>query len=233
MVGENYLSIKDTVADISVKSGRNANDVTLIAVSKTKPVELLEEVYNAGARDFGENKVQELVAKYEVLPKDIKWHLIGHLQTNKVKYIIGKVHLIHSVDSFKLAEVISKESVKNNVNTNILIEVNVADESSKFGVAPNECENLIREISKLPNIIIKGLMTVAPFVENPEENRSIFKELKELSVDIKSKNIDNTYMECLSMGMSGDYKVAIDEGATFVRVGTSIFGERDYGIAIQ
>jgi len=233
MVAENYLEVKKCVETTCEKVGINKENVTLIAVSKTKPIELLQEAYKAGAREFGENKVQELTAKYDLMPSDVKWHLIGHLQTNKVKYIIDKAYLIHSVDSFKLAEVISKEAQKKGLTANILIEVNVANEESKFGVNIDDCESLIREISHLPNICVKGLMTVAPFVENSELNRDVFRKLKELYVDISNKNIDNTYMECLSMGMSGDYKVAIEEGATHVRVGTSIFGERDYSIAAQ
>lgn len=228
MISENYKKVKATVNETAKNVGRCETDVTLIAVSKTKPLDLLREAYDAGARDFGENKVQELCAKYDEMPHDIRWHLIGHLQTNKVKYVIDKAYMIHSVDSLKLAKEISKEAQKHGIVANILIEVNVSEEDSKFGVSTLECENLIRNIAVLPAIKVCGLMTVAPFVENAEENRPIFVKLRELSVDIKSKNIDNVRMDCLSMGMSGDYKVAIEEGATYVRVGTSIFGERDY-----
>lgn len=230
MVGKNYIEIKENVKNITQRAKREPDSATLIAVSKTKPIELLIEAYNAGARDFGENKVQELCEKYDKLPNDVKWHLIGHLQTNKVKYIVDKAYLIHSVDSLKLAETISKEAVKKNIVANILIEVNVAMEDSKFGVTYDNCEELVRKIAILPGIKVLGLMTVAPFVENAEENRSVFAKLRELSVDIKSKNIDNVSMDCLSMGMSGDYEVALEEGATYVRVGTSIFGKRDYSI---
>lgn len=228
MVGQNYKSILENVKNIAVNSGRACEDVTLIAVSKTKPLEMLKDAYDAGARDFGENKVQEILEKYPQMPKDVRWHMIGHLQTNKVKYIIDKVALIHSVDSVKLAEEISKQAVKANVTANILIEVNVADEESKFGVTVDDTPELVEKISKLPNVIIRGLMTVAPYVDNAEENRTVFCTLKQLSVDINSKNIDNVFMDCLSMGMSGDYEVAIQEGATYVRVGTSIFGNREY-----
>lgn len=220
MVSENYKSVKATVPD----------NVTLIAVSKTMPVEMLREAYDAGARDFGENKVQEIVDKYPQLPEDIRWHLIGHLQTNKVKYIVDKVCMIHSVDSLRLAEEISRQAVKHDVCVNILIEVNVAEEESKFGVSVSDACALIEDIAKLPGIKVKGLMTVAPYTTDPEENRPVFSALRQLLVDIDSKNIDNVDMECLSMGMSGDYKVAIEEGATHVRVGTSIFGERNYNI---
>ena len=200
----------------------------MIAVSKTKPVEMLREAMEAGAEAFGENKVQELCDKYEVLPRNIHWHLIGHLQRNKVKYVVEKAELIHSVDSLRLAEEISKEAVKKNIQANILIEVNVAEEESKFGVTVEGTEELIRQIAPLPHIHIRGLMTIAPYVEDPEENRIIFRTLKKLAVDIKKKNIDNVDMEILSMGMTNDYEVAIEEGATMVRVGTGIFGERNY-----
>lgn len=230
MIKEN---IKEVLNDIKIaedKSSRNSGSAKLIAVSKTKPVSMLQEAYDAGMRDFGENKVQELVDKYEQLPKDIKWHLIGHLQTNKVKYVVDKAYLIHSVDSIKLAKEISKEAQKKNICVNVLIEVNVAEEESKFGVSVDDAEGLIREIATLPGIKICGLMTVAPFVSDSEENRPIFRKLKQLFVDIKAKNIDNVNMEIMSMGMSGDYIVAVEEGATYVRVGTKIFGERNYNI---
>ena len=228
MVGDNYRKVLSEVKERAVYSNRKEEDVTLIAVSKTKPVELLQEVYDAGARDFGENKVQEIITKYDKLPSDIRWHMIGHLQTNKVKYIADKVYMIHSVDSVKLAEVISKEAVKAGRVIPILIEVNVAGEESKFGISVLECEDFIRNIHRLPGIHISGLMTIAPFVENEELNREHFKSLKQLSVDIMQKNIDNVSMDFLSMGMSGDYRTAIEEGADLVRVGTRIFGEREY-----
>ena len=228
MVCDNYRQVLSEVKESAVHSNRKEDDVTLIAVSKTKPVELLQEVYDAGARDFGENKVQEIMAKYDKLPSDIRWHMIGHLQTNKVKYIADKVYMIHSVDSVKLAEVISKEALKSGRVIPILIEVNVAAEESKFGISVEECENFIRSIHHLPGISIKGLMTIAPFVEDGEQNREHFKSLKQLSVDIMQKNIDNVSMDFLSMGMSGDYETAIEEGANLVRVGTRIFGEREY-----
>ena len=211
-------------------SGRNPEEVSLIAVSKTKPVSMLQEAYDAGCRDFGENKVQEIMDKIDRLPSDIRWHMIGHLQTNKVKYIVGKVFLIHSVDSLHLAEAISKEAVKQNTTVNILIEVNVAKEDTKYGAMAEDTVSLVEKIAFLPGICVKGLMTIAPYVENPQENRQYFVKLRQLAVDIKSKNIDNVHMDILSMGMTGDYMVAIEEGATYVRVGTGIFGERQYGL---
>lgn len=230
MSTQNYDEVQRKIEATCQKAGRENTEVQLIAVSKTKPVEMLAKLYEHGCRDFGENKVQELVEKYETLPKDIRWHMIGHLQRNKVKYIVGKVHLIHSVDSLRLAEEISKEACRKNVTVNILIEVNVAQEETKFGLKTEETTELIRQISVLPGICVKGLMTIAPYVENAEENRQYFRKLKQLSVDIMHKNIDNISMGSLSMGMSGDYLVAVEEGATYVRVGTSIFGERDYGL---
>lgn len=230
MLKEQLEQVKQNIQEACDKSGRKSGEVTLIAVSKTKPVAMLQEAYDLGVRVFGENKVQELVDKYEVLPKDIEWHMIGHLQTNKVKYIIDKVAMIHSVDSIKLAETIEKEAAKKNCIANILIEVNVAEEDSKFGLKVEEVIPFIEKISVFPHIRVKGLMTIAPFVENAEENRAVFADLRKLSVDIESKNIDNTNMSVLSMGMTNDYEVAVEEGATMVRVGTGIFGERNYNI---
>ena len=230
MIRENLIKVQNNVKEACEKAGRSNTEVTLIAVSKTKPVSMLMEAYNCGCREFGENKVQELVDKYEVMPKDIKWHMIGHLQRNKVKYIVDKVALIHSVDSLKLAEEISKEASKKQVQVSVLIEVNVAREDTKFGVKPEETEALIRKIAVLEGIHIEGLMTIAPYVDVPEENRQYFATLKQLAVDINRKNIDNVNMNVLSMGMTGDYMVAIEEGASYVRVGTGIFGERQYPV---
>ena len=228
MVYQNYKEIEKMVKNTCTTCGRDEEEVTLIAVSKTKPVELLQEAYNAGARDFGENKVQEIMDKYDKLPSDIRWHMIGHLQTNKVKYIADKVYMIHSVDSLKLATEINKQAIKVRRVIPVLIEVNIAGEDSKFGIEPSGCEELIRSIHTMPGIAVKGLMAVPPFVEDAEDNRQYFQALKQLSVDIMQKNIDNVCMDFLSMGMSGDYTVAIEEGANLVRVGTSIFGERNY-----
>lgn len=210
------------------QSGRKLEDVTLVAVSKTKPLEALQEAYALGCREFGENKVQEMLDKMEHMPDDVHWHMIGHLQTNKVKYIVGKVFMIHSVDSLKLAKEISKESVKKNVITNILIEINVAGEASKFGSSDME-ENLelLKDIVSLPNLSVKGLMTIAPFTSDAETNRIYFRQLKQFA-DTNADLFDGKPL--LSMGMSGDYMVAIEEGANYVRVGTSLFGARNYSI---
>lgn len=227
---DNYETVLNNVQNACERAGRNTDEVTLIAVSKTKPVDMLQEIYDCGCRDFGENKVQEIMDKYEKLPSDIRWHMIGHLQTNKVKYIVDKVYMIHSVDSMKLAREISKEALKKNVTVKVLLEVNVAKEETKFGLLTEEVLNFYKEVTDLPGLKVCGLMTIAPYVENPEENRQHFVNLKQLMVDIVDEKTDNISVGELSMGMTGDYEVAIEEGATFVRVGTGIFGERNYNI---
>lgn len=229
MVSENLKVVEENIIRACERSGRKRSDVTLIAVSKTKPVTMMEEAIASGVSIFGENKVQEILKKQPLLPGGAEWHLIGHLQRNKVRSIAGKVAMIHSVDSLRLAEQIQKEYQIQGLTARILIEVNIAREESKFGLMPEETEEVIREIAKMPNIKVCGLMTIAPFVQDPEENRIHFKNLRKLLVDINSKNIDNISMMGLSMGMTGDYEVAIEEGATFVRVGTGIFGSRQYG----
>lgn len=230
MLCENFKKVEDNVDAACRKAGRSRDEVTLIAVSKTKPVEMLSTIYNQGIRDFGENKVQEMCDKMEQLPSDIRWHMIGHLQTNKVKYIVGHTTLIHSVDSLHLAKEIEKQAEKKDVTVDILVEVNIAEEESKFGIHKEETYELVRQIAALPHVHICGLMTIAPYVENPEDNRMYFRGIRQLSVDIAEQNIDNVDMDVLSMGMTGDYMVAIEEGATMVRVGTGIFGERNYNI---
>ena len=228
MLKDNLAQVEENIEKACKKAGRDRSEVTLIAVSKTKPVSMLQEIYDENIRHFGENQVQELCDKIEQLPEDIHWHMIGHLQRNKVKYIVGKVDLIHSVDTYRLAEEINIQAKKKNVIVSILVEVNIAEEESKFGISKEDAILLVEEISHLENVRIKGLMTIAPYVENPEDNRQYFQKIKQLSVDITNKNIDNVSMEILSMGMTGDYMVAIEEGATMVRVGTGIFGERNY-----
>ena len=230
MLKENLAQVEARIQEACNKAGRNRDEVTLIAVSKTKPVPMLQEIYDCDIRDFGENKVQEMCEKIEILPDDIKWHMIGHLQTNKVKYIVGKTELIHSVDSLKLAQEIQKQALKKDVIVPILIEVNIAQEDTKFGIKKEDTIELVKEISQLDHVRIMGLMTIAPYVENAEDNRLYFRGIKQLSVDIDNQNIDNVCMNVLSMGMTGDYTVAIEEGSTMVRVGTGIFGERNYNI---
>ena len=230
MLASNLQEVERKIMEACDKAGRAREDITLIAVSKTKPVPMLQEIYNLGVRDFGENKVQELTDKEPQLPADLRWHMIGHLQRNKVKQVIDKAVLIHSVDSVRLAKAIEAEAAKKDIVVQILLEVNVAEEDSKFGLKVDEVLPAIEEIATMPHVRIKGLMTIAPFVENPEENRTVFAQLQKLSVDIAEKNIDNVSVDILSMGMTNDYQVAIEEGATMIRVGTGIFGEREYHI---
>lgn len=228
MITENLEQVRKNIDEACRMAGRDPKEVTLIAVSKTKRVSMLKEAYDAGARCFGENKVQEIMDKHPQLPEDIQWHMIGHLQRNKVKYIVDKVSMIHSVDSLRLAQTIEQEAAKHNVCVPVLLEVNVAQEESKFGLKMDEVLPLIETIADFPHIKVQGLMTIAPYVENAEDNRDFFRQLKKLSVDIEAKNINNVSMSVLSMGMTGDYQVAVQEGATMVRVGTGIFGERNY-----
>ena len=230
MIKENLEEVIKNIESACTRSGRDPKEVMLIAVSKTKPVSMIQEVYNAGIHVFGENKPQELKEKFSQLPTDAKWHMIGHLQRNKIKYIIDKACMIHSVDSLRLADAIDEEASKHGIVMPVLVEVNIAGEESKFGVAPDETEDFIRKISLLPHIHVAGLMTIAPFTDNSEDNRIYFRSLRKLYVDIRSKNIDNVDMCHLSMGMTGDYEVAVEEGATMVRVGTGIFGARDYTV---
>lgn len=230
MIQKNIQAVEANIEQACKAANRDRTEVTLIAVSKTHPLSDVEAAIDCGMTEFGENKVQELVGKIEHVSRPVHWHLIGHLQTNKVKYIVDKGLLIHSVDSVKLAKEIQKEALKKQVHCDILLEVNVAREESKFGFDPDEVLDAVNEISAFSNVHIQGLMTIAPFVENPEENRGVFASLRKLSLDIKSRNIDNVNMSVLSMGMTNDYMVAIEEGATMVRVGTGIFGARDYNI---
>ena len=228
MIKENLKEVEEKIQKACLRSGRDPKEVTLIAVSKTKPVSMIEEVYTEGIRDFGENKPQELKEKYDLMPKDINWHMIGHLQRNKIKYVVDRACMIHSIDSIRLAQAVEEEAAKREKVIPVLLEINIAREESKFGFLEEEVYDALEIISKLPHLRIEGLMTIAPFVENAEENRVHFKNLRKLSVDIKQKNIDTVNMCNLSLGMTGDYEIAIEEGATFVRVGTGIFGERNY-----
>ncbi|MCR4803878.1 MAG: YggS family pyridoxal phosphate-dependent enzyme [Lachnospiraceae bacterium] len=230
MIKENLKIVEENIEAACKRAGRNRDEVTLIAVSKTKPVEMLREAIEYGMVDFGENKVQEMCDKIDVIPEKLNWHMIGHLQRNKVKYIVDKSYLIHSVDSLRLAEQINAEAQKKNVACDILLEVNIANEESKFGLSSEEVPELLSKIKTMKNVRVKGLMTIAPFVDNPEDNREHFRNLHKLFIDMREQTSDNISMEVLSMGMTGDYEVAIEEGATMVRVGTGIFGARNYNI---
>lgn len=227
-IAENIKEIRANIDEAARRSGRNPKDILLLAVSKTVEVPKIKAAVECGLDELGENRVQEIMEKYEPLGPDVKWHLIGHLQTNKVKYIIDKVKLIHSVESLKLAEEINKQAGKHGITADVLVEINMAGEESKFGILPEQAEEFIRELANLGNIRVRGLMTVAPFVENGEENRVYFRNMKQLLVDINAKKINNITMDILSMGMTGDYITAVEEGATIVRVGTGIFGSRNY-----
>ncbi len=231
-IGENLKEVHRNIENACLRVHRDPGEVTLIAVSKTKPVEMILEAVEEGERCFGENKPQEIKAKFDDdrLPRDLKWHMIGHLQRNKIRHIIDKVSMIHSVDSLRLAEAISEEAVKRQMVMPVLVEVNMAGEESKFGISPEEAEGFIRQIARLQGIVVKGLMTIAPYTDDPETNRPYFRTLRELSIDIAKKSIDNIDMCVLSMGMTGDYEVAVEEGATLIRVGTGIFGERYYNM---
>ncbi|MCR5747887.1 MAG: YggS family pyridoxal phosphate-dependent enzyme [Lachnospiraceae bacterium] len=228
MIRENLEAVEKNICEACERSGRSRDEVTLIAVSKTKPVEDLMEAYNLGIRVFGENKVQELCDKMEKMPKDIHWHMIGHLQKNKVKYIVGKVDLIHSVDNEALALEINKRAEKAGVIQDILIEVNIAAEDTKFGISPDKVVDFYVNISKLPYVNVRGLMCIAPNVDESEKNRPYFGNLHKIFVDIMNIMSDNSQVDIMSMGMTGDYGVAIEEGSTMVRVGTGIFGVRNY-----
>lgn len=224
----NYLDVLERVNAACTRSGRKPSEVTLIAVSKTKPIELVEDAIAVGMTEFGENKPQEIRDKTAAINADVKWHMIGKLQSNKIKYVIDKCVLIHSVDSLKLATKLNDEAAKRDIYVNVLLQVNLVSEETKSGFSVEELYNNLETIAQLPHIRVNGLMAIPPFVKVAEDNRAYFRQLKEIFVDIKSKNIDNISMNALSMGMTGDYEVAIEEGATYVRVGTGIFGARNY-----
>ncbi|MDO4482544.1 MAG: YggS family pyridoxal phosphate-dependent enzyme [Bacillota bacterium] len=230
-IHENLDALEKRIQDACEKCGRKREEVLLIGVTKTRTADEVNEAVSWGITDVGENKVQEIMDKYDHVPGNVKWHMIGHLQTNKVKYIIDKVSLIHSVDKLKLAEEIDKRAKEHGITADVLIEVNAAGEESKFGTDIAGAKKLIEDVrEKCKNVRIKGLMTIAPFTEEPEDVRVYFKELKALFDEYKDIKDDNMDFEHLSMGMSGDFEVAIEEGATMVRVGTAIFGARNYNI---
>lgn len=227
-ISENLSVIKKNIDAAAKKSGRSGDDIILLGVTKTVDCERIQTLVDLGIKELGENRVQELMSKIDVIKGGVNWHLIGSLQTNKVKYVIGKVKLIHSVDSLKLAKEISERSLKAGLITDILLEVNVAEEESKHGFEAAELSGAVQKLRDFKGIRVKGLMTVAPYDENPENNRPYFKKLRELFIDIRAKNCDNIDMTFLSMGMTNDYVVAIEEGADIVRIGTGIFGKRNY-----
>lgn len=228
-IRENIDDIVKRIEDTCKKVGRNPNDITVIAVSKTVESERAREAVEAGINNLGENRVQELVKKYDELKDlDIKWHMIGHLQKNKVKYIIDKTVLIHSVESLSLAEEINKRAEKNNLIANVLVELNIGEEDSKFGIKEESVYDFILSLEKFENLRVVGLMTVAPFCENPEDVRWVFKKMKNIYDEISTMNLRNTEMKYLSMGMTNDFEIAIEEGSNIIRIGTAIFGARKY-----
>lgn len=228
MLTDNLCQVKETINNACKKAGRSPEEVLLVAVSKTKPEQDIMELYQAGQRDFGENYIQELRKKHEDLPSDIRWHMIGHLQRNKVKYIAPYIYMIHSVDTIELAETIEKEAEKAGRVIPVLIEVNAAHEESKFGVTLKDAPAFAQRVASFPHIELKGFMTSAPLVKDAEDDRVYFREMKKLSVDMNVKNINNGKVDALSMGMTNDYPIAVEEGSTIVRVGTAIFGRREY-----
>lgn len=220
---ENLDRVKERLAGAAAKSNRSPNDITLVGVTKTVPEKVIAEAWRLGLRDFGENRVQEALPKMETLPPQISWHFVGHLQSNKVKFVVPAFSLIQSLDRMKLAKELQKEAEKHNSKVKILLQVNVAEEKSKFGLSPGEVEDALVEISAYPNIAVKGLMTIAPLVPDPEEVRPYFRRLHELFQQIRVPQVE---MCCLSMGMTNDFEVAVEEGANMVRIGTAFFGER-------
>ena len=223
-IKNNLRIINEKIKKAALMANRNPEEIKLVAVTKTVTIERINEAINAGVKIIGENKVHEAKEKYQILTADIEWHLVGHLQTNKAKYAVELFDLIHSVDSIKLAKEIDRRSLQFGKITNILIEVNVSAEETKYGIKPEEVEPFLKEISEFSRICVRGLMTIAPMVEDKEETRPYFRKLRELSKEIKIKNIKNVKMDYLSMGMTEDFEIAIEEGANMVRVGRGIFG---------
>lgn len=228
VIKENLLRVQENIQNALIRSGRSKEEVTLIAVTKTVEAEAINEAISLGISNIGENKVQEISRKYDNIDENVNWHMIGHFQSNKVKYIVDKVSLIHSLDRRSLAKEINKRATQSNLIKDVLIQVNVAEEESKFGLKVEEVIPFIESILKYESIRIKGLMTMAPFADNPDEVRFVFRDLKKLGLEIEKRNYENVKMKYFSMGMTNDYEVAIEEGANLVRIGTGIFGKRIY-----
>ena len=230
MISESLEEVRKKIAAAALKSGRTADDITLVAVTKTHTADMINEAIGLGVTDIGENKVQEIIEKYDKV-RPVRWHMIGHLQTNKVKYIIDKVCLIHSVDSIKLMDEIERQAQKHGLVMNILIQINISGESTKFGIKPSELESLLIHAGKLSNVKVCGLMTILPKIDKDVSNRLHFDNIRKIYIDISGKKYDNVSMQYLSMGMSGDYEAAIEAGSNMVRVGSAIFGKRNYDLA--
>ncbi len=228
IIADNIRAVDQKITESAAKAGRDPSEILLCAVTKTHPAEMINQAIRAGVTDIGENKVQEILDKYEKVEK-VRWHMIGHLQTNKVKYIIDKVCMIHSVESLKLAREIDRRAAQHSLDMDILIEVNTAEDEAKFGISPEDAEDLIRQIlGECPHLRIRGLMTIAPYVEDPEEVRPYFRKTRQLYERLSLIEHPNLDFQYLSMGMSNDYEVAVEEGSTIIRVGSALFGARDY-----
>jgi pyridoxal phosphate enzyme (YggS family) len=225
-IKNNLADLRTRITAAAARAGRDPGSIEIVAVTKNADPERIKKAFQYGITDFGENRVQELVRKADILDEGYKWHLIGHLQTNKVKYIIDKVRMIHSLDSIELANEISRRAEKAGRVMDVLVQVNVAGESTKFGIEPTSALQFVKDAGRMGNIKIRGLMTIAPLVSDPGEVRWVFAGLRQLLIDIRKENIDNVSMEYLSMGMSNDFEVAIEEGANIIRPGTAIFGGR-------
>lgn len=230
MIRESLEEVKEKITEAAAKSGRSADDITLVAVTKTHGADMINEAIDLGVTDIGENKVQEIIEKYEKV-KPVRWHMIGHLQTNKVKYIIDKVCMIHSVDSIKLMDEIERQAEKHSLVMNILIQINISGETTKFGIKPSELEDMLIHAGRLSHVKVCGLMTILPKVDKDVSNRLHFDNIRKIYIDISGKKYDNVSMQYLSMGMSGDYEAAIEAGSNMVRVGSAIFGKRNYDLA--
>ena len=229
-IKDNISAISRDIREICIKRGIDPDSITIVAVTKTVDTDRMNYAIECGIRNIGENRVQEIMAKYENVKGNVNWHLIGHLQTNKVKYIIDKVALIHSVDSLRLAEEISKRAERAGMVKDVLVQVNVAQEETKFGIEYESIDSFVEQLSSFPGIRVKGLMTIAPYYEDAERTRPVFRRLKEKYDMLATAAVSNVEMKYLSMGMSNDYKVAIEEGSNMVRIGTGIFGARNYDI---
>lgn len=229
-IRDNIETLSREIKDICGRIGRDPGSITIIAVTKTVDIDRIKYAIGCGIKDIGENKVQEIMAKYGNIEENVNWHLIGHLQTNKVKYIIDKVKLIHSVDSISLAEEISKRAQKAGLIKDVLVQINVAREESKFGIEYEDTDSFVRQLSVLPGIRVKGLMTIAPYYEDAELVRPVFRKLREKFDQLSKEDIPNVEMKYLSMGMTNDYRIAIEEGSNMIRIGTGIFGARNYNI---
>lgn len=227
MLEDRLKSVRDNIKKAAERSGRSPEDITLIAVTKTHPAEMINDAIDLGVTDIGENKVQEIMDKYDAV-KPVRWHLIGHLQTNKVKYIIDKVWMIHSVDSVKLMDEIERQAIKHNVTMKILIQINISGEETKFGISPDELDEMLIHAGTLTHVKVCGLMTIAPKIDKNMSNRLHFDNIHRIYLDISQKKYDNVSMDYLSMGMSGDYESAIEAGSNMVRVGSAVFGARNY-----